>query len=100
MKPVVFLLEEHIRNLLSSPPGAYIKGESYCMDNFSVIHSFTETPKVLPAGQNIETWFISSTALPELPQTETGTKRENGLVIFFALENDRLISRALLVRDK
>jgi len=96
MELLVFLHEEQIRELFSKNLGK-TKGFAYCLDDATVIHAFTSIPKVAPSGIAVNSWFIILNNVEELNNFDAARFIDYGLVVAFALENNNLKSRAILI---
>ena len=81
MKPLVFLHEEQIRILFENKTLTTTNGFAYCMDDASVIHAFSEIPKVLPSGKGIRTLFLIYESKDKLEQSQIDDYHDNSLII-------------------
>lgn len=99
MIATVFLHEEQIRNLFSAEIKIPKKGFAICMDNESVLHAFTSQPNIFPSGKNIDAWFVVLDSAEKLELSNAKSISKIGLVVFFALENNTLKSKAEIISD-
>jgi molybdopterin/thiamine biosynthesis adenylyltransferase len=97
MTATVFLHEEQVRSLFIKEKPKPLRGFAITMDNETVIHAFTIDPNVLPAGKNIEASFVVIDSMTKLESANAKSICNEGLVVFFALDNDTLKSKAFLL---
>jgi molybdopterin-synthase adenylyltransferase len=100
MNPLVFLHEEQVRVLFENNTSTTINGFAYCMDEGSVIHAFSDIPKVLPSGRGVRTLFIIVESKDKLEQISTDDYTENSLIIFLTIHDDKLVTKAILITEK
>ncbi len=101
MKPLVFLHEEQIRILFENKTLTTTNGFAYCMDDASVIHAFSEIPKVLPSGKGIRTLFLIYESKDKLEQSQIDDYHDNSLIISLTINDNKLIAKAkLLIETK
>lgn len=92
MKPVVFLREEQIRDAFAKNDTKIISGCAYAMDDFSVLHAFTEMPKVIPSGRSINSIFVLSKQDDcNAEELLSNTKAQYNLIIFFSIGSNNVL---------
>jgi molybdopterin/thiamine biosynthesis adenylyltransferase len=99
MKPLLFLHEEQVRVLFENKSSNKTKGFAYCMDDASVIHAFSTVPKVFPAGKGIHTFFIVVDSIEKIEQISFDELTNNSLTIFFTVNNDKVVAKAIIITD-
>jgi molybdopterin/thiamine biosynthesis adenylyltransferase len=99
MERFVFLHERQVRDLFTDGTDKIVDGFAFGMDSQSVIHAFSEIPKVLPAGINVATKFIILDSIEKLANQTGKNILDSGLIIFFALGDNHLRSKAFLYTD-
>ena len=108
MTHLVYLLEEQINTLFKDNNNHnFVHGVAYCMDEHTVIHAYTNLPKVIPSGEAIPAKFILLNSFNEEVECIRESKRymqdgENGkfvLLLFFVLEQGQINYKSFFLEN-
>src|ERR1700733_12549851 len=99
MNPIVYLFETQISALFGGTKGPIIDGIAYALDDNTVFHAYTESPKITPSGNPILCKF---TLLSSYIELQDSSKYVNELInnqptlfVFLVIQDNTLRHKSI-----